>query len=72
MSGWKAKLVRETPPKDHAYAVFAYKSGGGYRTEMAGTISLRKAKLIQAVMNMPDTELTQVYSDMGIDNKEGK
>jgi hypothetical protein len=46
--------------------VYAWKSGGGFRSERFGTVSLQKARLIERVMAMDDLELSPTYESLSI------
>lgn len=61
MSNWKAKLPLHSPPQGDAHAVLAYKTQGGFRQELSGTITLRRARLLERVMSADETELEETY-----------
>lgn len=66
MSNWKAKLPITSPPQGDAHAVFAYKTQGGFRQEFSGTISLRRARLMEKVMTAFEEELAETYRILDI------
>ena len=66
MSNWKAKLPLHSPPQGDAHAVLAYKTQGGFRQELSGTITLRRARLLERVMSAYEAELEEVYRVLDI------
>jgi hypothetical protein len=66
MSDWKAKLPKDSAPRGQAHAVLSYKTQGGFRVELAGVITLQRARLLQRVMSLSEDELQSTYIHLNI------
>ena len=67
MTKWNATMPREKPKSDYVHFVLAVKSADS-RHEMAGQISVLKAKLIFKLANMRDESLLETIGDLLPDN----
>lgn len=67
MSDWTMKLPKESPERGQAQFAFGWKSGGGMRKELSGTLRIQRIRLIEKILKMSEEDLAFTYHNLRID-----